>query len=68
MKVLRAIRESTGTVVRMKAPVQFEGQPNERLIAHAQGFLAYKRQTGQLPGFYILDFVDAESVELAPSF
>lgn len=68
MKVLRAIRYSTKTIVRMEAPVQFEGPPTERLIAHAQGFLAYKRQSGQLPGFYILDFVDAESVELAPSF
>jgi len=68
MKILRAIRESTGTVVRMKAPVQFEGRPSERIIQHAQAFLTYKRQNGELPGFYILDFVEAESVEAVEAF
>jgi len=62
MLMLRAIRETTGTIVSMPAPVKFTGPPTERLIVHAQGFLAYKRQTGQLPGFYILDFVREEDL------
>jgi hypothetical protein len=53
-KYLSMIRESTGTILTVESPLQFEGRPTEFMIQWIQGWIQFNH-----PEFFILEILDA---------
>ena len=61
MKYLTMIRETTGTILTVKCPLQFEGRLEEKLIVWLQGWISHNH-----PEFFILQILSEN--ELSPIY
>jgi len=59
MKYLKMIRETTGTILTIKCPLQFEGRLEEKVIVWLQGWIRHHH-----PEFYILEIVENGDCDL----